>query len=181
MSTIPVDMDDLVVRYGRLITYVIRYTVPHHLSPEDLQDLQQDVLVRVLQTDYLSRCRVYAATVTDYSFSASLRELVKNAALKYLRRRHAAMRDPMLETPLDSPEAPGTRPVAVLLRVEDDVETRALHAARIERVRRHLIAGRRVIGRQPAVKVLDEALQRDGSLPKYALRRMKRYVEDLHA
>lgn len=176
MTTIPADMDDLVARYGRLITYVIRCVVPHHLSPEDLQDLQQDVLVRVLQTDYLSRCRTYAATVDTYSFAASLRELTKNAALKYLRHRHAAMRTPQAETSLATIQTP-TR----ALVVTDDVETRALHAARIERVRRHLSANRRVIGRRPAVDVLDEALQADGSLPKYALRRLRHYVEDLHA
>lgn len=181
MHHIPADMEELVTHYGRLIPFVIHKVIPHHLSPEDLQDLQQDVYVVVMTTDYLTRCRAYAATVETYSFTSSLRELVKNVALKFLRRRHAQMRDPQRETRLPTTTHNAEVPLDRAFVVEPVAEAQALVASRVERVRRHLSAQHRVIGRRPATAVLDEALQTDGALSKYALKRMKHYVEDLHA
>ena len=173
MTHIPNSMDELITHYGALITHVIRGTFRHHCSYEDRQDLYQDAVVRLIERDFLARCREYAATLPDYTFVRSLSALVKNHTLNFLRYRTAECRNVMREVSLR----------AALSHTTGDheaTEARVLARQRIERVRQHLMRQRRVIGRRPAIEVLDEALRGDGTLSKYALRRVKFYVEDLH-
>jgi DNA-directed RNA polymerase specialized sigma24 family protein len=80
-------MDELVDRYGRLITWAIKLTADSksvRLSPEDVEDAYQHVLVRVWEQDFLTRCRAYYAT-HEGRFSTSLKTLTVRATLNFLR------------------------------------------------------------------------------------------------
>jgi hypothetical protein len=174
MTYIPNTVDELITRYGALIRCMIHDTIKFGFTPEDRKDMLHDVLEHVMDQDFLDRCRTYALTAPPtYTFVSSLRELVKNECLKKLRYHRAACRDVTREVSLRA-----------ALQVPDqqhlDIEARAFRAVRIERVRQYLTAKKCVIGRRPAVDVLDEALQGDGTLSKYDLRRVKHYVKDLH-
>lgn len=174
MTHIPNSMDELITRYGALIRCMIYDTVKFGFTPEDREDLYMRVIERVMDQDFLTRCRTYALTAGPvYTFTSSLRELVKNECLKELRYRRAGCRDVTREVSLRA-----------ALQVPDqqhlDIEAQAFRAHRIEGLCKYLTAKKCVIGRRPAVEVITKALQGDGTLSKYDLRRVKHYVKDLH-
>lgn len=74
---VPNTMEELVERYDRLITWVIRRTNRGTLDEDTVQDLRQKVYLRIMQVDYLGRCRHYYTTHTG-KFTNSLAKLVRN-------------------------------------------------------------------------------------------------------
>ena len=167
-SVVPADLAALVAQHGPFVPYVIKTVIPHHLSDEDLEDLVQDVLLTLHTRQYLDACRAYEQTCwqrgVPYSFLASLRTFVSNLAKNYLRHRHAMMRDPLRTVAL--PDHRDTAGEAIHtpapLQIPATQEAQALAAARLDRLRRALSTGRRVIGGRPAHAVLETAMHGDG-------------------
>lgn len=89
---VPTSIEDLHARYDRLITWAIRRSSRTRLDPDQLQDFRQQVYLRVMERDYLSRCRKYYET-HEGNFSTSLFTLVRNVVLTSKKRQHA---DPLL-------------------------------------------------------------------------------------
>lgn len=54
---VPASIDELVARWDRFITSTIYRVSGGHVRVDDLPDLKQSVYLRVIETDYLARCR----------------------------------------------------------------------------------------------------------------------------
>jgi hypothetical protein len=85
---VPATIQDLYDRYDRLITWTIHRASYKKLDPERIQDLRQQVYVRIMERDYLSTCRTYYETHTG-RFSSSLCTLVRNLVLSARSRQES--------------------------------------------------------------------------------------------
>lgn len=54
---VPADFDELISKWDRFITSTIYRVSSGHVRPDDLLDLKQSVYLRIVETDYLERCR----------------------------------------------------------------------------------------------------------------------------
>lgn len=173
MTHIPDSMEELITLYGALIRNILRATVPHYLQPEDLEDLQATVYMKMLRPEFFPNCHAYAMTDPNYTFVSTVWTVTRNTGLNWIRHQRAACRDVVRGARLTAAKAG---------RLSSDdhkaIEARADAALRIKRLCQHLKPY--VIGRKPAADVIAAALQSDGTLPKYELRRVKHYVEDMH-
>lgn len=88
---VPTSIEELHDRYDRLITWAIRRSSRVRLDPDQLQDFRQQVYLRVMERDYLERCRKYYET-HEGNFSTSLFTLVRNVVIT---RRRRSTRDPL--------------------------------------------------------------------------------------
>lgn len=110
-SGVPESVEALVSGYDRLITWEINRVTRGRLQGHEVDDLRQQVYLRVVEKDFLGRCRAYYAD-TEGRFSTSLVRLVRNVAINQLAAntrnplqrplRHAVCTDSGMEVnPLD--------------------------------------------------------------------------------
>jgi len=90
-ANVPTTVQELVERYDRLILWGIHRTAGVRLTEDEVQDIRQQVYVRIIERDFLGRCRVYYAT-HEGKFSTSLTTFVRNVTLNI---RDAEQRDPL--------------------------------------------------------------------------------------
>lgn len=83
---VPDTLEDLVSGYDRFILWAIQRFTPRVLVEEDIQDLRQMVYLRIVEKDFLGRCRLYYDT-HDGRFVTSLSALVRNVLYSFWKRR----------------------------------------------------------------------------------------------
>lgn len=83
---VPDTLEDLVSGYDRFILWAIQRFTPRVLVEEDIQDLRQMVYLRIVEKDFLGRCRLYYAT-HDGRFVTSLSALVRNVLYSFWKHR----------------------------------------------------------------------------------------------
>lgn len=88
-SGVPESVEELHERYDKLIVWAIRRT--RCVREHEIDEFRQQVYLRVLERDFLARCRAYYATHPG-RFSSSLTVLVRN---EVYRRAEKIKSDPM--------------------------------------------------------------------------------------
>lgn len=83
---VPESVEELHARYDRLIAWEINRATRRRLQPEEVDDLRQQVYLRVVNYNFLDRCRVYYAS-HEGRFSNSLLQLVRNLTNSELSSR----------------------------------------------------------------------------------------------
>jgi DNA-directed RNA polymerase specialized sigma24 family protein len=168
-SPIPDSYDQLVREHSALVRWAVnRILKPHRFATHDINDVVQDVFVKLLEVDYLSRCRAYASTVGAYRFSNSLAVLARNVAVSYLRAQgvRARYRGPSLDEPDQLTQ------MASAFDSDRGVEAARLHAATAAKLQlsslRSQVDGI-AFGGATIGTLIDTALAHDGQLTEEAV------------
>jgi|PlaIllAssembly_1097288.scaffolds.fasta_scaffold03235_5 DNA-directed RNA polymerase specialized sigma24 family protein len=85
---VPSSVEELVADYDRFVFWSLRKFAGRFLDEDELLDLRQMVYVRVIERDFLSRCRAYYE-VHEGRFITSLSALVRNVLYSYWKRRRS--------------------------------------------------------------------------------------------
>lgn len=85
-QNVPDSMDELVADYDRFVFWSLRKFSRRSLDEDELLDLRQMVYLRIIERDFLARCRAYY-TEHEGRFITSLSALVRNVLYSYWGRR----------------------------------------------------------------------------------------------
>lgn len=85
-GNVPDTVEELVSDYDRFVFWSLRRFGGRVLAEDEVEDLRQMVYIRIIEKDFLSRCRIYYET-HEGRFITSLSALVRNVLYNYWDHR----------------------------------------------------------------------------------------------